>query len=156
MQHKPDSLPDAVPRRKLLPHSTPPWVKNEAIFFVTVCCATRGANQLCFPHITRTIFESIEFRTARGDWFVHLFVLMPDHLHALISFPHDREMRKVVSQWKEIMAKKTGIRWQRDFFDHRLRSDESYDEKARYLRMNPVRKGLVTSPGDWKFVWEPH
>lgn len=34
-------------------------------------------------------------------------------------------------------------RWQRDFFDHRLRSIESAAEKAQYIRMNPVRAGLV-------------
>lgn len=101
------------------------------------------------------MFETVEFRATRDDWWVHLLVLMPDHLHALISFPQNREMRKVVSNWKEIAAKKTGVRWQRDFFDHRLRSDESYAEKAHYIRMNPVRKNLVATPSDWPFVWEP-
>jgi len=36
-----------------------------------------------------------------------------------------------------------GIKWQRDFFEHRLRSDESWREKADYILANPVRKGLV-------------
>ncbi len=57
---------------------------------------------------------------------------------------------------KEIIAKQTGISWQRDYFDHRLRSDESHEEKSHYIRQNPVRKGLVTNPEEWKFVWEPN
>ena len=92
----------------------------------------------------------------RGDWFVRLWLLMPDHLHALISFPRDKIPTKVIANWKEIIAKKTQVTWQRDFFDHRLRSDESHEEKAHYIRQNPARKGLVTKPEDWKFVWEPH
>jgi putative transposase len=43
--------------------------------------------------------------------------------------------------------------WQRGFFDHRLRADESFEEKATYVRMNPVRKGLVGRPDDWPHLW---
>ena len=80
---------------------------------------------------------------------------MPDHLHTLGSFPKDRNPAKIIAHWKEIVAKTTDVLWQRDFFDHRLRSNENYDEKARYIRQNPVRKALVSDPKDWKFVWEP-
>lgn len=139
----------------MLPHGLPPWASDDAIFFITVCCAKRGANQLCCDAIAEPIWESIEFRQARRAWFVHLWLLMPDHLHALVSFPNDTNPAKVVATWKEILAKKTSVRWQRDFFDHRLRSDASYREKAHYIRQNPVRKGLVSRPEDWKFVWQP-
>ncbi len=101
------------------------------------------------------IFESVEFRQRRGDWFVHLLLLMPDHLHMLVSFPRDTAMKAVIAGWKEIVAKKEKVRWQRDFFDHRLRAKESFEEKAHYIRMNPVRQGLVAAPQDWRFVWEP-
>jgi len=81
---------------------------------------------------------------------------MPDHLHALISFPHDRSMKSVIAKWKEYSTKHVGIRWQRDFFDHRLRSDESFDEKAYYIRMNPVRQNLVSEMTAWPYVWDPN
>jgi hypothetical protein len=44
--------------------------------------------------------------------------------------------------------------WQKDFFDHVLRSDESYSEKWQYMRQNPVRAGLVEKPEDWEFQGE--
>jgi putative transposase len=44
-----------------------------------------------------------------------------------------------------------GIQWQRDFFEHRLRSDESYREKADYILANPVREGLVKEVKDWSY-----
>lgn len=146
---------ERVPTRKKLAHVPPPWVSADAMFFITICCAKRGENQLCHDRVALAIFETLVFRQDRRDWHVHLFLLMPDHCHAIISFPRDREMKKVISVWKEVAAKKAGVRWQRDFFDHRLRSGESYDEKAHYIRMNPVREGLVASPEEWKFAWEP-
>jgi len=141
--------------RAKLPHDTPAWVREGAIFFVTVCCQVRGVNHLCRRSTAKVLFETVEFRQRRGDWFVHLFLLMPDHVHVLISFPRDRSMRRVVSNWKEIVAKNTGVAWQRDFFDHRLRNDHSYAEKAHYIRMNPVRKGLIVETAQWPFLWEP-
>ena len=145
----------ALPRRKMLPHGVPEWVKAGSVFFVTICCETRNHNQLCPPTIAEHLFEAVQFRQARGNWHVHLLVLMPDHLHMLVSFPSDEGMKKVVANFKEITAKKTGLLWQQNFFDHRLRSDESFDEKAHYIRMNPARKGLVSRTEDWRYAWMP-
>ena len=147
--------PEGPPQRQKLPHAVPAWVHGDIIFFITICCVPRGANQLCTDQVSTVIWESVAFRQKRGDWFVHLWLLMPDHLHALISFPKERDFTKVVANWKEMTTKKAPIRWQRDFFDHRLRSNESFQEKTDYIRQNPVRKGLVTKQEDWKFVWTP-
>lgn len=49
------------------------------------------------------------------------------------------------------MATKYGIQWQDGFFDHRLRTDESAAEKGNYIRMNPVRAGLVENPEAWPY-----
>ena len=42
--------------------------------------------------------------------------------------------------------------WQKQFFDHLLRSRESYAEKWAYVRENPVRAGLVTAAAQWPFA----
>jgi len=44
--------------------------------------------------------------------------------------------------------------WQRGFFDHVLRSDESYAEKWEYVRENPVRAGLVRIADEWPYAGE--
>jgi putative transposase len=128
----------SLPTRKQLPHDPPSWAKPGSIFFITICCSPKGQNQLC------------QAETA------HLFLLMPDHLHALLSFPCDRNMKSVISKWKEYTAKHVGIRWQRDFFDDRLRSNESFDEKAHYIRRNPVRENLVSEMTAWPYAWDPN
>jgi REP element-mobilizing transposase RayT len=139
-----------------LPHNVPSFVRPEnAVFFITICCRPRGRNQLCFPDIATCLFESVAFRNQRGDWWVQFLLLMPDHLHVLASFPGDAQMPTVISEWKKFTARTWKIRWQRDFFDHRLRGEESVRAKEEYIRQNPVRDGFVDKPEGWPYVWWP-
>jgi len=90
-----------------------------------------------------------------GRAWTRLFLAMPDHLHALISFHDDESMTSVIRDWKRFISKQTSVQWQPGFFDHRLRDSAALDEKAAYIRMNPARAGLVRDPSDWPFVWTP-
>jgi putative transposase len=145
-----------LPNRKSLPHEPPLWVRrDEAFFFLTVCCQDRSANQLCTLETSTILLEAARFRHQRGDWWLDLILLMPDHVHLLAAFPADKEMAVVVKEWKSYTAKAAGVRWQRGFFDHRLRREESLRDKADYILHNPVRKGLVAQPEDWPHVWMP-
>ncbi|MFH0909722.1 MAG: transposase [bacterium] len=141
------------PERKQLPHETPSWVKDGAIYFITICTTPRRKNQLCHDGIATRLWESLSFREDRGDWWLHLVLFMPDHLHALMSFGRETRMQHAITEWKRYVARLRGIEWQRDFFEHRLRNDENHVEKARYIRMNPVRAGLAARPEDWPYVW---
>ena len=144
------------PTRKRLPHGVPSSVRTaDAVFFITICCDPRGENQICLPEISNRIFESVAFRNQRGDWWVQFVLLMPDHLHALVSFPPYAEITAVITEWKKFTARTLKIQWQRDFFDHRLRSDESARDKEEYIRQNPVRAGFVGKAEDWPYAWWP-
>ena len=143
-----------LPKRKTLPHGVPSWAEDGAEYFITICCNEKGHNQLCHDTIFNLIKESLQFRQDRGEFWVHLLLLMPDHLHAIMSFSPEVQMKRSISQWKRYISTHSRVVWQRDFFDHRLRQDESYVEKAHYIRMNPVRAGLIDSPEDWKFILE--
>lgn len=85
-----------------------------------------------------------------------MILIMPDHLHALLAVPPDRQLARTIATWKSYQTKSLGIDWQSGFFDHRLRSDESLHEKAHYIRMNPVRAGLVQRPEAWPHMWSPN
>lgn len=80
---------------------------------------------------------------------------MPDHVHTLLAFPPDQRMDRAVAAFKKYLSRKTGINWQRDFFDHRLRNEESLQLKTDYIRQNPVRAGLAECADDWPYVWDP-
>ena len=86
------------------------------------------------------------------------YVLMPDHFHAFVALD-DKKVTLVnwMKSLKNAMSKtmrSVGIaapHWQKGFFDHVLRSSESYSEKWNYVRENPVRGGIVAKAEDWPF-----
>jgi len=80
---------------------------------------------------------------------------MPDHLHALLSFPATTRMDKVIRDWKRFVAKRTAVTWQDGFFDHRVRSNENLEETTAYIRRNPMRAGLADDDALWPYVWAP-
>jgi len=51
------------------------------------------------------------------------------------------------------MLQRSGPVWQEESFDHVLRSNESFKEKLEYIRRNPVRRGLVTRPEEYRWLW---
>ena len=146
------------PQRKKLPHDIPWWVPEDSAWFVTINCIPPGKPQLCRHarpgRVTTAVLDAAgyyhDLKSPR--WFLHLFLLMPDHLHAVLSFPPGTRLKPTVSAWKGYVKKHHGIVWQTDFFDHRLRSEASRAEKLEYIRMNPVRKGLCENPEDWPLV----
>jgi putative transposase len=145
------------PQRRTLPHEVPLWVDPQReIYFITVNCQQRGTNQLATPMVAKRLLDTVRFRNERFFWFAHLFLVMPDHVHGLFSFPpSEHALHETISLWKRWTARQLGIDWQRDFFEHRLRSNESRRDKADYILANPVRKGLVKEPKQWPWALIP-
>jgi len=82
-------------------------------------------------------------------WFLHIFLLMPDHLHLIAGFPKVEGMSDVIRDWKRLTARRAGINWQRNYFDHRVRPIDGLHQKTEYIRNNPVRGGLVKTAEEW-------
>ena len=140
--------PILYPRRRHLDHSTP-WGVEYPEFFITLCCASKGLNQLCQEGVGEGVLNLIRKYQISRRWHCSIALLMPDHLHAILQIPARLQLVEVIRCFKQASAKQTGIRWQRGFFDYRIRNDESAQNKYRYIEMNPVRLGLVTNPTDW-------
>jgi REP element-mobilizing transposase RayT len=90
---------------------------------------------------------------------------MPDHIHLFVCGRNDFELGRWMGMLKQclekvaaVTASPTGRRlqkiWQRRFFDHVLRNEESYSQKWEYVRDNPVRAGLVANADDWPYAGE--
>jgi Transposase IS200 like len=79
--------------RRALPHD-PPLSLDPAqeIFFITICCKQRRTNQLCYSEVASILFEAARFYEREQKWFVHVMVLMPDHVHFLVNFGLDATM----------------------------------------------------------------
>lgn len=131
------------------------WIKNP-IYFVTVCTEGRRAI-LNHPACAEEIRAAFGAASRLYGWSVGRFVVMPDHVHFFARpQPNAKTISAFLRDWKKWTAKRilaiTGTRtplWQPEFFDHILRSAASYAEKWEYVRMNPVRAGLVSRAEDW-------
>ncbi len=144
-----------LPVRKRLPHQVPQWVSEGSFFFITINCEPRGQNHLCKAGIGETILDAARHNHERLVWYCRLMLLMPDHLHGIIAFPIEPGIKMTVTHWKRYVAFHYGVSWQRDFFDHRLRSHHEVEEKSSYILMNPVRKGLCERPEEWSWLFRP-
>ena len=141
--------------RKIILHHVPPWVDPDAsLYFITVCCKQRGTNQLCLPGTGGALLESVRFYQTQQKWFPWLFLLMPDHVHMIVTFGRANRIEAAVAGWKRYAATKHGTVWQQGFFEHWLRRNESANEKAEYIRQNPIRAGLVSELSGWPFFLE--
>ena|ERR1043166_2761006 len=127
------------------------------IYFVTA--STHARRQLLADPIIHSRFiEFAEQGEDRGAW-VGDFVLMPDHLHLFVAVDDTRiSLSSWVKSLKNALSKAlrdngvTSPHWQKGFFDHVLRSGESYSGKWEYVRQNPVRAGLVQDADVWNFT----
>ena len=130
------------------------WIDPSAeVYFITVNSLPRRANQLCTDATGPDLLQSAAFRHGSVHWFIHLFLLMPDHIHALLSFPKQTKgIQHAIKSWKAWAAKQLNIQWQRNFFEHRLRAGESATEKFRYILANPVRAGLADDAAAWPWL----
>lgn len=85
------------------------------------------------------------------------YAIMANHIHLFVRGGPEFRLAQWVSGVKRAIsvALQTGDQlWQPGFFDHVLRSDESYGEKWLYVRDNPIRAGLVSEPEDWPYQGE--
>ena len=121
---------------------------------ITICTKPRGTNQLAHQEIWDAVVETLHKRMNEGAIQCRLALVMPDHFHGLMSFSGNQGMQAAIKSLKSWLARSQSIQWQRDFFDHRLRGWESAAEKAKYIRMNPVRAGLVETPDQWPYWME--
>ena len=141
--------------RKRMDHKAHFAGRFGAIYFITICCQRRGSNQLCHDETAAVLANTARIYHERARWNLNLLLLMPDHLHAIIGVDGQTSLAQLIRDYKRITAKIAGVRWQWNFFDHRLRHDESLAEKFAYICQNPVRAGLVRAEHDWPYIFIP-
>src|SRR5438876_6679758 len=82
---------------------------------------------------------------------LHEFVIMPDHLHLLLTPEADISIERALQLIKggfsyRLGKAKRGPVWQESFANHRIGEQHDYERHAGYIRMNPVRARLVERP----------
>ena len=144
-----------LPVRKRLPHAIPPWVPDGSWFFITIHYVPKGRNQLARAGTGDAVLAAVRFNHEHFVWHCRLWLLMPDHLHAVLAFPPSPGMQTTIKNWKKYVARKHEVKWQGDVFDHRLRDHHQLEEKTGYILLNPVRKGFCERSEDCVRVYRP-
>jgi putative transposase len=102
---------------------------------------------------------ALEESRLKFDIQVFGYVVMPEHVHLLISEPRDNGLSKLVQVLKTkvaITARWTNRRpaggtpfWQARYFDHNVRNHAGFVTQLRYIHRNPVKRLLCSAPQDW-------
>ena len=142
-------MPTPFPPKLKLHHRTPGWVPDGETFHLRIRVDRDQPVPLTAPVLAPALLDSVRFYHARLRWHCALFLLMPDHLHALLVFPPSSAMSRTMGEWKKYHTLYHQVLWQDGYFDHRIRDAKECEEKAAYIRHNPVVKGLCARPEDW-------
>jgi REP element-mobilizing transposase RayT len=136
------------------------YSSNEYVFFITICTA-ENKPYFSNPDICKVILNELDYRHTQKEIKIFCYCIMPDHLHMLISLEKnykekigafgERTLQNWVSAFKRYTSRE-GRRmynihafWQKNFYDHIVRSDESLLEICQYILNNPVRKEIVSN-----------
>jgi REP-associated tyrosine transposase len=135
------------------PPRIPVWLRSErsVIYLVTLCVASREpvlANQ-------QTLIALRNTAARLEQWKILAAVIMPDHLHLIITPANDRnanvgDCSAALKRWIR-QELKASWHWQPGCFDRLLRNEDSPQNKWPYLQENPVRAGLVKCAQDWPY-----
>jgi len=130
------------------------YQQSRELHYITFTCYHRSP-YLSSP-AARDLFETTFERVRRWyEFYINGYVVMPEHVHLLISEPERASLAVALQMLKQIVSRKLQAVaagtpfWQRRYYDFNVWSAEKFDEKLRYIHLNPVRRGLVQAPEDW-------
>jgi putative transposase len=121
--------------------------------FVTFSCYGRKP-KLGAPEC-RDLFErSLERVQLQYGLYVAGYVVMPEHVHLLVSEPEGELLSKVLQSLKQSVSRRLGLRtaepfWLERYYDFNVFTEEKRVEKLRYMHRNPVVRGFVSKPEEW-------
>jgi REP element-mobilizing transposase RayT len=99
-----------------LHHDVPHWVDPNSLFHIRIRLdRDKRQTPLTDALLATTLLKSAEFYDSKFRWHIALFLLMPDHVHALLAFQRDGSMSRVIGDWKHFHARKNQIEWQQGF-----------------------------------------
>jgi putative transposase len=111
-----------------------------------------------FPYLNddhaRTVFEhTLEAIRQRHNFYLYGYVLMPNHVHLLLSEPKRQLLSDTLRTLKTQTSRQLkGARtqfWQTRYYDRNIITPTEFVEKLRYIHRNPVKEALVENPEDW-------
>jgi putative transposase len=121
--------------------------------FLTFSCYQRKP-LLNSPSAYECFEQTLEAVRQRYRFVIAGYVLMPEHVHLLVSEPHAAPLSIAIQALKQRTSRKLdkcgeAQFWQRRYYDFNVWTEEKTREKLRYMHRNPVLRGLVAEPKGW-------
>jgi putative transposase len=139
-----------------MPRGLRRFQESQQSHFITFSCHRR--QPLFAAAETYDLFVScLEVMRRRFDLNVYGYVVMPEHVHLLLSEPAEGKLSDAIHFLKLSFAKRVrspahaGGFWQKRYYDRNVRNYREFTTKLRYLHRNPVKRRLVESPEEWKW-----
>jgi len=130
----------------------PTRASRPGTFFIT--SGTYNRRRLFqIPTNAELFIKTLQHYRAEGHYKLHAFVVMPDHVHLLLT-PQAITLERAVGLIKGSFSHRLGSKvlvWQRGFTDHRVRDREDFEVRRAYIHRNPVTAGLCEAPEAYPF-----
>ena len=129
--------------------------QTKLFHFITFSCYKRQPF-LCTPEAKDTAARFLEQTRRQQGLLVAAYVLMPEHVHLLTNEPALDTLATFLQILKQLTARELKSPdqkqfWQRRYYDFNVSSQEKFVEKLRYIHRNPVVRGLVARPEDYRW-----
>jgi len=148
-----DDLPAVHYYERRLPH----WELDGSTYFLTFRAHKRHESPLAHEDLA-SIVEEILWLGFGERYTLEAYVIMPDHVHLLISPIGERTLSRILQGLKGFSARqinrklgRKGKFWQDETFDHLVRNEQDWLDKFNYIHSKPVSAGLVDRPQDYPF-----
>ena len=126
-------------------------------YFITIVVKDRKKLFLD-EEICSIILKDLEFYRKKYDYLLHAYVIMPDHLHLLLSLKERgnisiimRDFKSHTAQMINKLLKRKGRLWQQGFYDHVIRDERDFIKRMDYIHKNPLTSALVKDIQDYRF-----
>lgn len=120
------------------------------LHFITFRCHGRRP-YLQTPSARTLLEDALERTRIRYSFWITGYVVMPNHVHILISEPEHKTIADVMKAIKLSVALRQNRRpfWEQRYYDFNVFTEEKRIEKLRYMHRNPVERSFVQKPEDW-------
>jgi putative transposase len=129
------------------------------LHFITFSCYRR-APLLATAHARDTFVSTLERVRRWYAFYVTGFVVMPEHVHLLLSEPERGKLAVGLQMLKQVVSRKLrdgpNPFWQSRYYDFNVWSEGKLTEKLDHMHRNPVDRGLAARPEDWAWSSARH
>jgi putative transposase len=122
------------------------------LHFITFSCV-RHRPILGTPEARDKFLEILEQARIKHSFHVLGYVVMPDHVHLLLSEPEENPLSVPIQVIKQRFSRTRSEEyvWESRYYDFNVRTDDKRVGKLRYIHRNPVVRSLVSDPAEWRW-----